>query len=322
MAWKDNALGITIDRTMDADYAALKAQGLAFVVIDAGTGFDVNPSFGDQYAKAVSAGLPVIAQYTPISAIDDYTFEAPAREQIPVLRKVLGTRIIQGLIISMERYWVGWDIEQGHIPVRTATSTAISYTASEFMNTFTKQYAPLGVQVMLRSNDNFVQKYALDMAQWTDKFGFVLADWRYRTRDANGAFTVYTLFPKTTISTLANLRAALPPDASKNPPVPGNAPQLKFWEFTGSVTMPLSLVKGWDGKGKSVKAAIFNGNDETMKAYLGVNNEAPANPPDPVDPGQPVSVDLAPVVEVLKGIAADVSAIRQDVQDIREVFRD
>jgi hypothetical protein len=327
MAWKDNALGIVIDRTMDADFAALKEQGLSFVVIDAGVAYDHNPAFNDQFNKAKAAGLPVLVQYAPISAMDDYTFAAPAAEQIPQLQKLLGTKAINGLILSMERYWVGWDLEQNHIPLRTATGTAISYTASEFMHSFTKQYAPRSVPVLVRTNDNFVQKYSPEMAQWTDQFGFVLADWRYRTRAADGSYSLYTIFPKLTVSALTDLRALLPPDGSKNPLVPGNAPQLKFWEFSGSVTLPVSLVKSWDRKVKTVKAVLFNGNEEAMKTWLGTN-VAPPPPTDPVDPpagpvdppATPVSIDLAPVVDVLNKIAADIAEIRKDVHEVRLKF--
>jgi hypothetical protein len=337
MAWKENALGLVIDRTMDTDFAALKAQGLSFVILDAGVAYDFNPAFNEQYNKAKAAGLPVLVQFTPISAIDDYTFEAPAQEQIPQLKKVLGTKEINGLIISMERYWVGWDLEQNHQPLRICTGTAISYTASEFVNTFTKQYAPLSVQVMVRTNDNFVQKYSTDLAQWTDKFGFVLADWRYRTRAADGSYSLYTIFPKLTVSALTDLRAALPPDGSKNPLVPGNAPQLKLWEFSGSVTLPVSLVKGWDGKSKVAKAVLFNGNEDAMKAYLCPTVvtppvDPPADPGDPpVDPGAgtPPTVDLSAVIEALNKVVAntvsirdDVAAIRADIKSIRDIFRD
>jgi len=341
MAWKDNALGIVIDRTMDADFTALKTQGVSFVVIDAGIAYDHNPAFIDQFNKAKAAGLVVLAQYTPISAIDDYTFAAPAAEQIPMLKKLMGTKEIDGLIISMERYWVGWDIEQNHIPVRNATGSAISYTASEFMHTFTKQYAPLSRQVMIRTNDNFVQKYSPDMTAWTDKFGFVLADWRYRTRAADGSYTLYTIFPKTTITAIADLRAVLPPDGSKNPLVPGNVPQLKLWEFSGSVTMPTSLVKGWDGKVKTVKAVLFNGNEAAMKAYLvpvvtpPVDGTPVPHPPtdpvdpptdpvdppvDPVDPGTPV--DVSKLEALLSRVVVLCEQMATDLHAIRSVFRE
>lgn len=322
MTWKDNALGIVIDRTMDADFEELKKQGISFVVIDCGTGWDASPAFNDQYDKAKAAGLPVLAQYTPISALDDYTFEAPAREQIPVLKKILGTRAIHGLIISIERYWVGWDIEQQHNPVRIATGTAINYTASEFMHTMTKQYAPLGVQVMIRTNDNFVQKYSPDLSAWTDKFGFFLADWRYRTRAADGSYTNYVTYltKATPVASIAELRTQLPPDGSKNPLVPGNAPSLKFWEFSGD-RFVLPIVKGWQGQQKTLKCVLFNGDEAACYSYLGY---APAQPPpdDPSDPGTEPgdpggngdpsdngSTQLDRIIELLEGIHTDINAI-------------
>jgi hypothetical protein len=324
MAWKDNALGIVVDRTMDVDYAMLKSQGISFVIIEAATGWDVSQVFTEQYNKAVAAKLPVIVQYLPISAVDDYTFEAPAREEIEVLKKALGAKAIAGLVISMERYWVGWDVEQAHNPIRSATATAIAYTAKTILETMTAQYQKLGIQVMVRTNDNFVQKYAPDIAQWSDKFGFVLADWRFRTRDANGAFTVYNLAPKVTASSVADIRAALPADTSKNPLVPGNTPQLKFWEFNGTVTMPVSLVKGWDGKVKMVKAVLFNGSEEAMKTYLGITEVIqPVDPPvDPLDPQPLPPGDLSKVMDVLNKISVDVSSMAQDIHSIRAIFRE
>lgn len=321
MAWKDNALGIVIDRTMDADYAELKKQGISFIVIDAGVAYDPNPAFNDQLSKAKAAGFPVLVQYTPISAIDDYTFEAPAREQIPMLKKLLGTKEINGLIISMERYWVGWDLEQQHNPVRIATGAAINHTASEFMHTMTKQYAPLGVQVMIRTNDNFVQKYSPDLSAWTDKFGFFLADWRYRTRAADGSYTNYVTYltKPTPVSSVADLRTHLPPDGSKNPLVPGNTPSLKFWEFSGD-RFVLPLVKGWQGQQKTVKCVLFNGDEAACYSYLGY--KAPTTPVDPEEPGTPGdpsdtgSDQLDRIIELLDGIYSDIHAIAGVFQKI------
>jgi hypothetical protein len=318
MAWKDNALGIVVDRTMDVDFAALKSQGISFVIIEAATGWDVSQVFNEQFDKAVKAGLPAIVQYVPISAVDDYTFEAPAREEIEVLKKALGTKAINGLIISIERYWVGWDIEQQHNPIRSATATAIGYSAKTILETMTHLYQPTGKQVMLRTNDGFVQKYSAEIAQWSDKFGFVLADWRYRTRDAEGAYTLYTFSPNLTINSIADLRAALPPDGCKNPLVPGNAPQLKFWEFNGSVTMPLTLVKGWDGKAKAIKAVLFNGDQASCHSYLGfANPKDPETKPDiPNDPSDTGNQQFNKIIELLDGIYTDIHAILSIFQKI------
>ncbi len=320
MAWKDNALGLVIDRSMDANFAALKEQGVSFVVIDCGTGFDTNPAFNEQFDKAFKAGLPVLVQYTPISALDDYTFEAPAREQIPVLKRILGTKTINALVISMERYWVGWDIETQHNPIRIATGAAINYTASELVHTMTKQYAPLSVQVMIRTNDNFVQKYAPDLSSWTDKFGFFLADWRYRTRAADGSYTHYTFFPGLTVSTIAGLRDALPPDGSKNPLVPGLAPSLKFWEFAGSITLPVSIVKGWDGKAMKVKAVLFNGNVEALNSYLDFDSSTPL-PEEPRDPVDEEPKDEEPSDTGMERVIELLDEIGEDIEYIASVFR-
>lgn len=320
MAWKDNAVGIVVDRTMNVDFAALKAQGLDYVVIDAGVAYDHSPAFNEQYTKAVAAGLPVMVQYTPISAIDDYVYLAPAREQIGQLQKLLGTKKIHGLIISMERWWIGWDQEQLRNPLRPAPSIAIADTAKEFAMTFTKQYAPLGVPVMIRTNDNFVQKYSPEMSAWLDLYPFYLADWRYRLRDAQGAYSVYKYAPAVSVTSLAEIALALPPEDAKNPLVPGHVPQLKFWECNGAVGVPLSLVKGWDNLNKAVKVVLFNGLDEVLKNYLKVTDAVNPGPIDPVTPPAPLG-DLTKVEESLTSIVVLCEHIAADLTAIRSVFK-
>lgn len=296
MAWKDNAVGVTIDRTMNPDFAALKAKGFQYVVIDCGTGTDASPAFGEQFDKATAAGLPVIAQFQPVASIDDYTFEAPTQEQIPVLKKILGNRAIRGLVISMEHWWIGYDVEEGR-PGRPATNPALSYAGQEFMNTFKKQYELPGVKVMLRTNDGFVQKYSPDMASWSDLFPFFLADWRYRVRDDQGAYTIYKYFSAQVVNVVAEI--FFPPDGSKNPLIPGYAPQLKFWEFNGQVDIG---IKGWDGKPKRVKVSAFNGPWEDLKKFLKIEETNPGTPnPTPSDTGR--------ITVLLEQIAADIAYI-------------
>ncbi len=334
MAWKDNALGIVVDSTMDVDYASLKQQGLSFVVIECGLGFDVNPALSDQLSKANAAGLPVIVQYTPYPALDDYTFDALPREQAIALHKWLDGKKFAALVISADRYWTGVDLETNHIPLRIATGTAINTTTSVLVSTFSHDYSNVtGMPMLVRTNDNFVQKYSPDMGGgWTDRFGFFLADWRYRTRAADGSYSLYTIFPALTIKSIADLRATLPPDGSKNPLVPGSSPQLKFWEFTGSVTMPTSLVKGWNGVVKKVKAVLFNGDETALKTYLQVavvnpppddpgtpsDPDTPDDPGTPSDPGTPVTVDLAPLIAQEKANGETLAKIEQHLVSIEQ----
>jgi hypothetical protein len=319
MGWNTNAVGVVIDKTTNADFAALKAAGFSFVVIEAGLGFDGSPALADHIQKAKDAGLPVIAQWTPFPAYDDYTFEALPREEIQYAQKALANKLYHAFSVSIDRYWTGLDVETGHNPIRVATDTAISYVASEFANTFTKMLAPLNRPVLIRTNDNFVQKYSPGMSSWTDKFGFYLADWRYRTRAADGTYSIYTLYPtmRTPIASMAELRAAMPPEGAKNPLVPGNIPQLKFWEYSGDRYV-LPWVKGWDGSEKRVKVVLFNGDEQALQAYLFYGTPVPVDPP--TTPTTPASTDLQRVVNLLAQISVDIAAIRQDVHDIRVKF--
>ncbi len=312
MAWKDNAVGIVVDKTMDVNFSGLREAGFSFVVVEAGLGFDPSPVLPEHLSKADAAGLPVIAQWTPHPAYDDYTFDGIAQEQIIAAKKALANKVYNAFVTSIERWWTGFDVEEGHNPIRKATPTAIDHVASEFSHSFTKLLAPLGCPVLVRSNDNFVQTYSPPMGMgWTDKFGFFLADWRYRTRAADGSWSVYTIFPAHTFTNMAAFRSAMPPDNSKNPLIPGSAPQLKFWEFTGSLTMPTNLVKGWDGAVKKVKAVLFNSDEAACYGYLKYSAAAPP-PDDPDDPGDPSdtgSQQLDRIIELLEGIGDDISAI-------------
>ncbi len=327
MSWNTNAVGVVVDKTMNADFAALKAAGFSFVVIEAGLGFDVgdvpaaNPALADQIQKAADAGLPVLAQWTPFPAYDDYTFEQMGPAQIPYAQKALANKLYHAFVVSIERYWTGLDLETGH-EIRVATPGAIDRVAQDFANTFTKLLAPAGKPVLIRSNDGFVSKYDPGLSGWSDKFGFYLADWRYRTRAADGSYSVYTSYKaeRTSVTTAAQLRAEMPPDGAKNPLVPGNTPQLKFWEYSGNRYV-LPYIVGWDNSEKRVKTVLFNGDEAALKAYLNYGvTPAPDPQPQPNPTPAPVSVDLQPVLDILGQIAGDISSIKEDVHSIRSKF--
>lgn len=329
MGWQTNALGIVVDQRTDADYAALKAQGVSFVVVDLGTGFTANTNYKEQLEKAKAAGLAVLFQYSPFPALDDYTFDALPREQAAQVLKWLAGLNFSGFIVSIDRYWTGLDVETGHA-IRQATDAAISNTSKVIAETvkaaLDKQSAASGtpaIPVLVRTKDEFVQKYAPSIATtaWTDKFGFDLCDHRVRVKAADGTWSIYVEYKEERApeADIAALRADMPSDKTKNPLIPGNAPQLKLWEVsTNRFVLPPALVKGWDGSEKRVGVVLFNGDEAAIKAYL-PRGTGPVTPPQPPDP-KPVPVDLAPIVEQLQIIADDISAIRQDVHDIRLKF--
>lgn len=319
--WKDNALGVVVDGTMDASFAQLKAEGASFVTIEAGVGFTPNPALAEQIAKARSAGLAVILQYTPFPAMEDYTQQGIADAQVVFLRNQIAGKVFHGLVISIERYWTGEGTEESGKP--KATDMNISTVASTLMNTFAHELGSKAIPVMIRTNDNFVQSYCKSLGSgWTDKFGFFLADWRYRTRAADGTWSVYTPYlpTPTPVASLAALRAACPPDNAKNPLVPGNSPQLKFWEFSGD-RFELPYIKGWDGKPKTVKTVIFNGDQAACFTWLNVQGTTPP-PDDPGtgdDPGGDTpggTTDLTPVLEAVRGLAAQVTALSSQMAGV------
>lgn len=289
MGWNTNALGIVINSTHNADFKTLKSQGLSFVVIEAGTGFSPNPALADQISKAKSANLAVLVQYSPYPAMDDYTYDGIWQEEVVFLKKLLGFKVIDGLIVSIDRYWTGTDVEDGR-SVRTASSNAISNVATNIVSTMKKYYDTAYLnkqmtkipQILVRTNDNFVKNYSPDVANWSDHWGFDLADWRYRTRNAIGEWVIsysYLSVP-TPVADLAALRAACPPDNAKNPLVPGMTPQLKLWEFSGDRFI-LPTVKGWDGSTKRIGVVLFNGGEDACYSYFSFI-PAPVNPqPEP-----------------------------------------
>jgi hypothetical protein len=119
----------------------------------------------------------------------------------------------------------------------------------------------------------------------------------------------------------------MPPDGSKNPLIPGNAPQLKFWEYSGNRYV-LPWIKGWDNSEKRVKVLLFNGDEAACYSYLGFS----AAQPPPVDPGDPGnepgdpggtgnpsdtgSQQLERIIELLDAIQKDISSILRVFQKI------
>jgi GH25 family lysozyme M1 (1,4-beta-N-acetylmuramidase) len=286
--WQDNPLGVVVDGTMNVDFAALKAAGYSFVVIEIGAGFQVNPALAEQCDKAHKAGLPALFQYTPDPAVVNYTTLGLHQAQMELVHKAIASKKFYGFVVSVERNKTG---ESG-VP---ATDMNINDIAKMLCETMTNEFEPRSIPVFVRTNDNFVQSYCKPLANWSDKFGFFLADWRYRTRDTNGEWKQYTSYPAvaTPVANIAALRAACPPDNSKNPPVPGSTPQMKFWEFSGNRFM-LPEVKGWDGSQKRVKVVLFHGDENGLRTLLGVT----VTPPPPSEDDDPTTdLDLEQRVE-------------------------
>jgi hypothetical protein len=306
MSWRDNPVGIVVDGSMAVDFAAAAKWGVSFAIVYCGLGYDQkNERWPAQVHQAYDTGIPIVAKYTPLPAIDDYTQPAVPQVQIPWLKKLITNKKFYGLIIDVTRYWTGFDIETGH-PVRTATGSNINYVASEFVNTMAKELGPKNIQILVGSNDNFVQTYAPEMAAWLDKWGFDLVDNRYRLQAADGSWTRYITYGDTPVlkNTLEELRLSLPPIEAKNPLVPGDAPQLRFWECSGK-RFALPFVKDLKGASKAVTIALWNGTVDSLHSWLaftpGIPQEGDTTPP--TKPG-PITATAGPHAITLTWSAA------------------
>lgn len=323
MVWKDNAFGICINRTMNVDFAKLKLEGASFVIIEMGEGFNPNPVLADQCNKAKEAGLLILLKYIPDPAYPDYTFSGLPLEQIAYIKKWITGKSFNGVVVSIERNLTALSgVKAGDL--------AISYTSETVVRTLTKYFNDIAtrdgttpIPVFVRTNDSFVKQYSPSVSNWTDQFGFDLVDWRYRTRALDGSWNIYNYFKSGITNTINDILALFPTVEIKNPLIPGNTPQLKFWEYSNLYSLPYIL--GWDSSIKKIETVLFNGTVDALYTLFNFSSvvvppdDPPIDPPD--DPGTGVgTVDLTEVLTNQHTILANQVVIMQGINDIKSIF--
>lgn len=310
MAWRDNPLGIVIDGTQRVDLAKLKAEGLAFVVIDAAVGPDKkNPELSKQVQDAYDARLPVLLMFTPYPDMEQHTNDGNVAAHLPSAQGITVNRKHHAYVVSAERNWTGTDYEEfkagtrKYDAIRWSTDFNISETNKKLvmsMITFYQKQAKT-TPVLVRTNDGFVQGSAPALSAWVGNYPFYLADWRYRIKKTNpdgstvNEYVVYTTV-RTPVENLAALREQMPPVEGRNPLVPGNETPLKFWEFSGGRFVH-PAVKDAAGNVVTAKWVLFNGSVEDLHAFLNyVPQGTPTDPPPGGgDPNDPTPEDPKPV---------------------------